>query len=71
MNDLSKSLMCVQLRSGIEIWVEEERARTLQEILSAITQSKFIRFEGETFNEDEYSIPLSLDSLGMSWADFM
>jgi hypothetical protein len=32
------------------LWIEAERAKTLQDVLDGITASKFIRFEGETFN---------------------
>lgn len=38
------------MRSGVEIWIENERAQTLQEALMAITQHKFIRFGDQTFN---------------------
>ena len=50
MTALSKSLMCVQMRSGVEIWVEGERAMRLQNILEGIRETKFIRFENQTFN---------------------
>lgn len=48
--ELSKNLKCVLMRSGVRIWVEEERAANLQEALKGITQHKFIFFEGESFN---------------------
>lgn len=50
MNELTKKLMCVQMRSGVEIWVEDGKAQRLQDALGMITQSKFIRFEDQTFN---------------------
>ena len=50
MNQLSKKLMCVQMRSGVEIWVEQEKSDRLQSILTGITSSKFVLFEGQTFN---------------------
>jgi hypothetical protein len=49
-NTLTKKLMCVQMRSGVEIWVENDRAVLLQDILEKITMSKFVRFQDETFN---------------------
>lgn len=50
MNEISKKLMCVQMRSGVEIWVEAEKAERLQDILEHLNQHKFIRFEDQTFN---------------------
>ncbi len=49
-NGLSKPLTCVSMRNGVEIWVENERAETLQTVLGGITQHKFIRFGDQTFN---------------------
>jgi len=50
MKELVKNLYCIQMRTGVEIWVEHERAVKLQNILSNITGSKFILFEEETIN---------------------
>lgn len=50
MNEVSKSLLCVSMRNGVEMWVEKEKAEKLQEALQRITQSKFIRYEGQTVN---------------------
>ena len=45
MNELTKNLMCVQMRSGVEIWLEQEKAKNLQKKLQGIIQSKFIYHE--------------------------
>ena len=50
MNTLSKKLCCILMRSGVQIWVEQERAESLQVVLQATQNHKFVRFEGETFN---------------------
>lgn len=50
MNQLSKKLMCIQMRSGVELWIESERAETLQDALEKITSSKFVRFDERTIN---------------------
>lgn len=50
MTQLAKQLMCIQMRSGVEIWVEKERVETLQDILTKITGSKFITFDDQTIN---------------------
>lgn len=49
-NELSKKLFCVLMRSGVQIWVEQERAQNLQNALDAISSHKFVRFEEQTFN---------------------
>ena len=41
-NEVSRSLMCVQMRSGVEIWLEEDKASSLQDALQKITTSKFV-----------------------------
>jgi len=63
MNELSKNLMCVQMRSGVEIWLEAEKAETLQKALQGITQSKFVMHEGQTIN--------TADIVGVFFADTM
>ena len=50
MNELSKSLVCIQMRSGVEIWIEQNKAGSLQEILDRANSSKFIHFENQTIN---------------------
>ncbi len=47
---LSKNLMCVRTRSGIEFWMEKENARLFQDILKGLTQSTFLEIEGESVN---------------------
>jgi hypothetical protein len=47
---ITKKLMCVQMRSGVEIWVEEERIQKLQTLLDRITGTKFITFDDQTIN---------------------
>ena len=48
--ELSKSLMCVIIRGGIEIWLEKERAEKLIQMLTVIKESKFIEFNGQILN---------------------
>lgn len=48
--ELSRPQKCVQIRTGVEIWVDYEKSEKLQSILEGITSHKFIRFEGQTFN---------------------
>lgn len=48
--EISKSIVCIQMRSGVEVWVESERADNLQAILQTITQSKFIKLDNQTLN---------------------
>lgn len=41
--------MCIQIRSGITLWVERERATHLMQILTN-GDTKFIEFDGQVFN---------------------
>lgn len=50
MNEISKNLMCVQMRSGVEVWLESDRATNLQTTLLNITGSKFIKIDDQIVN---------------------
>lgn len=50
MNELSKQLMCVSMRNGVEIWIESERTQKLINSLETVTGSKFIKFENQIIN---------------------
>jgi len=50
MNKLSKKLMCVPIRNGVEIWMEEDESKALQNMLVNITGHKFIRFGDRILN---------------------
>ncbi len=48
--ELSKSLFCVSMRNGVEIWMEQDRIKKLQSILESISGTKFINFDDQTIN---------------------
>lgn len=48
--ELTKELYCVQMRSGVEIWIEKEKTLKLQAVLANISGTKFILFEEQTIN---------------------
>ena len=50
MNELSKNLMCIALRNGTEIWIEEEYIINLKKVLLISSQSKFIEIGKEVIN---------------------
>lgn len=50
MNEVSIRLMAIVMRNGIEIWVEGEKTKKLQDILGTIQSSTFIHFEEQTIN---------------------
>ena len=54
-NEISKELMCVVVRGGIEIWLEKERADNLIKMLTVIKESKFIEFNGQILNTADIS----------------
>jgi len=47
---LSKKIMCLLLRNGIQIWLEEEQIGKLNSILTGSSESKIIKFDGQFFN---------------------
>ena len=50
-NELSKNLYCVQMRSGVEVWVEGEDTKKLQGLLEKLMGKHiFINFLDQTFN---------------------
>lgn len=48
--EISVELMCVQMRSGVEIWAEKEKLDNLMQILQQTSQFKFVTLDGEMFN---------------------
>lgn len=50
MNELSKDLRCILLFSGIEIWLEYERAERLLELLKTLKEVKFVEINGSLIN---------------------
>lgn len=49
MNEVTKQLMCVKLRNGIDFWLEDERATKLKAMLLN-GENRFIEMDGEIFN---------------------
>src|SRR5690606_8332572 len=48
-NEVSKKLMCIQMRSGVELWIEDERVTNLKKLLLQ-GENRFIELDGEIFN---------------------
>ena len=48
--EITKKQKCLIQRNGIEIWLDEDKANALQQILDNITEHKFIRFNGRSIN---------------------
>lgn len=55
MMELSKNLVCILMRSGVEIWVESERAESLKNQVEAAKQSMFVRYENQFINTADIS----------------
>lgn len=49
-NEVSKSLVCIVIRNGIQIWVEADRAEKLRQVLRNSTEHKFIEFDDRVIN---------------------
>jgi len=50
MNEITKQLMCVCMRNGVQLWIEKERVERLQELLNNTSGNRFIDFDGQTIN---------------------
>lgn len=48
--NLSKNLMCIQMRSGVEVWLEDDRATNFKNVLLNTTSSKFVQLDREIIN---------------------
>lgn len=55
MKEVSKNLVCLLMRNGIEIWLEKDRADNLVTALTAIKESKFINYDGRLINSADVS----------------
>lgn len=51
MNELAKKTKCVQIRTGVEIWMEDEKAEALMALFSQPNPPQFIRYEGRMINK--------------------
>lgn len=50
MNEVSNSLVCICIRNGVEIWVEQERAQNLVAMFTAPNPPQFVAYEGRLIN---------------------
>lgn len=55
MNELTKELMCVQLRSGILLWLEQERCVSFMMALENPNCPKFVRIDDQMINTADIS----------------
>ncbi len=53
--EVSKNLMCVLMRSGVEIWLENDRVEFLKNILQTAKESKFVDLDGQFLNTADIS----------------
>lgn len=53
--ELSVNLVCVLMRSGVQIWLEKERAENLRTVLRSIHESKFIDLDSNFINTADIS----------------
>lgn len=63
MKALSKKLKCVCLRNGAEIWVEEEKIRSLFENLQLLNKHRFIKIGDEIVNTADIIGILSAETM--------
>ena len=48
--EITKELMCIKVREGMEVWVEKEKIENLIAMLINHRTGKFIKVEGELIN---------------------
>jgi len=48
-SSISKKLMCIVIRNGVEMWLEDDRADKLKSLLTS-GSTQFIEFDGEMIN---------------------
>jgi len=53
--EISKKLMCLIMRNGIQIWFDEDQARQIKQLLANSKESKFVEFKDEVFNTADVS----------------
>ena len=49
-NEISVALVCVQMRSGVEIWLEEARAASLKAAMLSQTPPRFVNIDEKVIN---------------------
>lgn len=55
MTQLSKNLVCILMRSGIQIWIESDRAASLKSQIETSKQSIFVNFNDQFINTADIS----------------
>jgi hypothetical protein len=50
MNELTKKIMCIKMRDGVELWIEDDRIDNLKSYLKSLTGTKFIEIGSEMIN---------------------
>lgn len=50
MKELSKQLMCIYIRNGIEIWTENDKILKLKQAIRTLQGNKFIEFDERFIN---------------------
>jgi hypothetical protein len=48
--NIVKNFLCILTRSGVEIWIEEERIKSLKEELVSLRESKFLKIDEQYVN---------------------
>lgn len=49
-NEISKDLMCILMRNGIEIWLESDLIKSVENVLLSSKDSKFLTIEDQIIN---------------------
>lgn len=55
MNEITKNLVCVVIRNGVQIWIENDKAETLKNLLNRKDKPQFVEFENDYINTNDIS----------------
>ena len=50
---ITKKLMAIVMRDGIEIWIEDDKIQNLKKVLMMTEKSKFIELWNEVINSSD------------------
>lgn len=64
MNTISKDLLCISMRNGVEVWIESERASAFVAQLEKLQGTKFVRIDGQVINTADVVGIFSASTMG-------
>ena len=63
MNEITTKTKCILLRNGIEIWIDNDQAEKISQLISVAKENKLIDIEGETISVNSIDGIFSADKI--------